>query len=495
MDDYSADEAARTLYDTFVRSLEEGADLSSFSEDDLIDIYDYSRGSGDDYVTSEILACGLRNCPDSGALAERRVIFNCDMGLYDMAEKMAVSLPAGSIVRRVIDFRNNALQLIAEGVHPGRIDISGLFRGCRRGSIEDVQFMFIFDVLADIGIIDSLAEIARIVSPLCQYPYNIYSELYRYYYERADYRCAEAYCRKMTELEPFVIEHWISLANTCNGALDDRKAMEAVEFALAIDPDSIDALMSKANILAVSDPEEAIGIVERILSRCPDYSASLYLKAFLQYSMSDFDGALTTLWKYLEKGVPTKDFFDLFFMMLNSYPEEIFVVALRKYLATGSNIDAVYDWVNTLIVNRAYYGALTVLREAMSLKRVELTSELAVLKFSAMYHLGLYDEVVKEYVDAINRGQLVSGSSIDAGLEFTCALCCLYSDNTTELHKSISRFENAIDDNAVYLEPDNTGSMLRAGIRVYMRNLIDLVGGKEMARWEYDPFMARPVDD
>lgn len=92
MDDEQPDELKK-LYDDFVDALRKGADMSSFSKDDLLDIYDYSRGIPDDYVGLEALLAGIRYFPRSRDMRKRIALYMHDLGQDDLAERAAERLP------------------------------------------------------------------------------------------------------------------------------------------------------------------------------------------------------------------------------------------------------------------------------------------------------------------------------------------------------------------------------------------------------------------
>ena len=69
MDSFSDDGGIKELYRSFVEAVERDGDLSSFSEDDLIDIFDYVTGIPDDFIAGESLRVGERLYPDSVGLS------------------------------------------------------------------------------------------------------------------------------------------------------------------------------------------------------------------------------------------------------------------------------------------------------------------------------------------------------------------------------------------------------------------------------------------
>lgn len=480
MSDSVPDGSMRSLYETFVRALDKGADLSSFSKDDLLDIYDYSRGLEDDYVSAEALKCGEKYYSGSRELAERRVIFYFDLQLDVMAEKAVRKLPTTSIVRRFMDFRS-------EGSKDCSLNrLKEAIGDVRKGSIEDVILLFVVDVLTDMGLRNSVVNNAEYLSSVSQYPTSIYSELYRSSYELGEYEQAEKYARILTEMEPFVLEYWVNLSNIlANNLNEPQQALEAAEFALAIDPTSFDALLSKAGALFYSSPQDAEKIVDSLLKTSPSEPSVLFMKTFLLYKNGHDTEAEDVLNHYLSQGnTIDKDGFAMLFYYRGTYPDGLVLEALKDLIRKESHRSAL-DWASLLAVNGLYVGALAVVREGKRLGILDENYEVFLLELSMMYRLRLYSNVI----DAYRWNKLYLKNIDSSALDLVYALSLLAVGEPEQARMAARK---CLDSEVEYRQAnpsDIVGELMGNGARAFLVKLIEWLDGAKIEEWEYNPFV------
>ncbi|MCF0213807.1 MAG: hypothetical protein HUK13_07615, partial [Muribaculaceae bacterium] len=78
------EDSVQHLYEEFLDYLKNGS-KTTFSEDDLLDVYDYATDIGDEYVRLEVLFFAARHRPNSLAFKMRRAWYYYDKGCPDGA--------------------------------------------------------------------------------------------------------------------------------------------------------------------------------------------------------------------------------------------------------------------------------------------------------------------------------------------------------------------------------------------------------------------------
>ena len=197
--------------------------------DDLVELYDYANDIQDKYVAMEVLFCGERLYPESTDLAERRALFY--FGYDEDAAMHAVeSLPSSSMIGVLLSLRlKRAIPEIA---------VPALDR--------------------------LLAENKDKICAHTDYPQTFLYELTQIAMEQEP-ETALKLLEELTMLEPFAADFWLTMAQIYVYLSSPEKALQALDYALAIDPDNIRALMLKAQCF--NDMHHSLDQVEPILRR------------------------------------------------------------------------------------------------------------------------------------------------------------------------------------------------------------------------------------
>lgn len=386
MDEEQPDELKK-LYDEFVDALSKGADMSSFSKDDLLDIYDYSRGIPDDYVGLEALLAGIRYFPRSRDMRKRVALYMHDLGQDDLAERAAERLPGSSVIRlcnRIADL----------GALPDdNARFQAMFAGVPKQSLEDGDLLYIIDMLNSGGQSALVEKYSKEIAGLCQYPTTIYHELYRNALDARDYQNALGYAVRLTEMEPFNLRFWIDLANLQNGPLGEpQSALETIEYALAIDPDSTEALLSRANALNNIDVDASRAIVSDLMKKNPDDASTIYFFAHLEFHDGHHDNALALMRKYRSLvSEPDRDYFDtIFTYVTGEIPRDIH----RDFIKFVSRCtpEMLVQWTADLSYNKIYGGVAELVATGL-INMVDDTVLLMVCE--AYFHLERYDDFLQ----------------------------------------------------------------------------------------------------
>lgn len=256
-DNNSRDELIQRFRDDLNKPLSE----RFYSEEELLSIFDVAGDNYDDYIRMEALMLGMRLYPDSKELLARRAIFYRDNDPVSfknfLKDNNSVTDTQMLSIIRMAGQKLSREETVEQ--------LEAFLAGARFDEDEDViQFVrTVHSINADKWLVDNLDRIKAKVSylPSLLYEIAILSD------ESEEYASiAIAVLEELTELEPYTPEYWtlLSLLYTRDNRKED--AINAVEYALAIDPENLDALKAKLRSISDEDPTspEIINLLDRI---------------------------------------------------------------------------------------------------------------------------------------------------------------------------------------------------------------------------------------
>ncbi|MCM1292775.1 MAG: hypothetical protein NC111_02380 [Bacteroides sp.] len=378
------------LYESFINAAETDGDFSGFSKDDLIDIFDYSRGVPNDFISEQVLVIGLMRYPDSVDLFKRKALLFYDLGRVSMAEEALGKLPENEFVRQVgvVRFEWAVCHSVKK--------LDEILPGHANGSIEDGDIMFLVDVYEEMDRLDELIAHADRVSEISQYPATIFSELFNLYIDRGDYEKAIGFGLKLTEIEPFNFVWWSEIASIYLTQLDrPDDAIEAAEYALAINPQQQTAQMIKALALYDSDHDAARAMVRDALEEDENNASALYVAACIDFFENRQQHAIANILRILIgfDFVRARDAIDLLFKSITEPLTDDQKQSLAGSLSNMREID-IEKWVDRLLHMHLYRGAVELADIGISLNRYSFnTAENITAISEAMYKLKMYREV------------------------------------------------------------------------------------------------------
>ncbi len=102
-------------------------------------------------------------------------------------------------------------------------------------------------------------------------PEGMINEMYNMYYDRSEYKDAEDMLDILLDEHPYTTYYWLSKANMHLENGEPEKAIEAIDFALAIEPDHVDAMKVKVcSLLSLHNYQKARELSEEFLGKFPD---------------------------------------------------------------------------------------------------------------------------------------------------------------------------------------------------------------------------------
>lgn len=248
-----------------------------YSEDDLIDIFDYAGDIADDYLRLEALLLGARLYPDSLELRERRAIFylyldqNAFKAFID--DNPSMDSPLWQIL---------SLNLLRPG-EPNAPRILQSFID-NAGELTDEEVIQFVQLAGTVGqtdwLLSNLDSLRRHVTYLPTLLYEAAAQAE----DIGRYEQAAALVAELTDIEPYNADYWTMHAtlNVMMGRPADAAA--DIDYALAIDPSNMEARRAKLGILTDEDhAAEFDALVDSILADNPD-DADVALMALEQTS-------------------------------------------------------------------------------------------------------------------------------------------------------------------------------------------------------------------
>ena len=249
----------RALYDKFKEELAEGSDGNTFSdEDDLVIIYDQASDLRDEYVQLEVLLRGYKYFPDSDQLAARKALlydsYNLTQGLSDT---IADHKNSGNVIWRFLNLRLHRFD-----VDDTCAEIEKLLTTVDDIDDETVIQLVNLAAMQKEGI-QWLKDKEALLRSKCSYTPTLLYEIYLVMEMYQEYDYAAKKIEELTEIEPFNIDFWITLAECYYTQAKMEQSLAAAEYALALDSENFNAVMAKAeaSLSLGNDPHEVVDLL------------------------------------------------------------------------------------------------------------------------------------------------------------------------------------------------------------------------------------------
>lgn len=279
MDD-SQDER-KILYDRFRQDVSLSSFPEYYDENDLIEIFDYAGDVDDDFVRLEVLLHGARLFPDSDGLAIRRGYFYYSISNDDGAAITVQKVGSASALRDIL-----ALRVAAPDADETCRVLADIVE--RTEDFDDEAVIQLVDVASALDVYEWLKKNMDYIRSKCSYPQTLLYELSVVAEIRSDFVYAAKMIEQLTMLEPFNVSYWVMLAQEYINYGNYDGALNAVDYALAIDPTSFKALETKAQIMYFSrkDVLETEALLKQIIAGNQDnsYAVRLLVALYMENS-------------------------------------------------------------------------------------------------------------------------------------------------------------------------------------------------------------------
>lgn len=237
----SDEQYLKKLYDRFVGDVMYNRNSEFYDENELLDIFDYAQDEGDELTQMYVLLSGARLYPDSKFLDERKAFFLAAIN-ETSARKM--------LERKGL--QNNDLWEVLRltlGIYPEGCDVDEAVRRLLASdfTLSCEAVIRIIDWLHDIDRLDILVANLEVIAEKSETPDIFYYETAEALYHDDYYKdIARNIAEDLTASYPFNADNWILLAKIEFSLQNLEECLSAVDYALAIDPDSENGLLVKA---------------------------------------------------------------------------------------------------------------------------------------------------------------------------------------------------------------------------------------------------------
>jgi tetratricopeptide (TPR) repeat protein len=359
MDEYR--EQHRELLARFEAALKPGSEDAWFDEFELLDIIDYAGDIGNDYIRTEALLWGARHYPDSKALRERKCVFYSDVLPPQAVISFAENNP---------DCTNPATEILlnlAKGVTGKFAEeyLNSLLERYKSLGDEDlIQVVnFAFDTNNKQWLYSHMPDLrARTqFTPPLTFEVAVRSR------EEGDIDVTIPLLEELVEDAPYCIEYWYKLTTAYFAADRKKEALSALDMTLAIDPDYLPALRTKANLLSLQGNIDA---VEKLYNKYPDDQdiALAYMNTLLIENLDNNPEKRSVIIEQLLKNIeqfPTEEKFVDYLLALEPDKAEPVLETLwenlRDYTSDEEVTDQWSQWIDKQINGGNFQGARVLL--------------------------------------------------------------------------------------------------------------------------------------
>ena len=237
--------------------------------EDLADLADYySMLAEDDEAADEVIDFAMTLHPDAVEVTVFRARRALREGDLTAAEELASELDADNF-REAALLRAEVMVCRKENAHA----LDYVVTVAATDIDEDLDYFF-YDaayIFFDHGDMDSAMTLGHKLEDIAPDWYSTWELLADIYISEELFQPAMAYVEKMLDEEAFDVETWNWAAEASCGMGDMERAMESVDYALAIDPDNVRARQLKAWLLSADGhPAEAHDIYSELQQCQPD---------------------------------------------------------------------------------------------------------------------------------------------------------------------------------------------------------------------------------
>ncbi len=264
------------LYDDVLARLNRGETLTDMDLDTLVEVYDYAYDLSDEYVTAEIMTNVLSRDGDYQPMLERKAFRYSMLSELQGAKAIVAKLPADSFVRRLVMSQANW------DADNWKDSYEKLFAGVEPHSLDRYSMMCLIDFALSVDEVSHLSELLAVILPLCECPEDFLVDLSGTLLDNDHAEADVPVLLELTTLQPFSLDYWLQLGELYINRLDNyEEGYSAIDYALAIDPDSGRAMMLKGDLLMKVEgyTEEVHKLADRLMQMDDFKEDALYLKA------------------------------------------------------------------------------------------------------------------------------------------------------------------------------------------------------------------------
>lgn len=281
----------------FRESLSKPLSERYFDEDELIDFFDYAGDLNDDYLRFEVLQCAARFYPDSEPLLQRKAIYHSQYSDESRMKCMEDNAEATGMIWDMMRARCANPSDIKER----KAILDQILKSYTEYNDEEV--IQLVDLASTFDCLDWLKDNLSLLRKKVIYVNVLLYEVAIAADSYQDYSFAISLLEELTELEPYNAGFWLHLARNYAAVDEDEKALNAIDYSLAIEPKDIGALYVKARLLYLNDaPREEVDVVlDQIIAIDDSLVDAIKMRASIMAVNGDRDGAIKFITDYIGK--------------------------------------------------------------------------------------------------------------------------------------------------------------------------------------------------
>lgn len=295
----------RELYQRFRQSLQQSLSQRYFDEDELVELYDYAGDIQDDYVQLEVLLCGARLYPESGALRDRRLLYYLDTTADDSDQRTAaadhflednseVTTPLFDIARATTD---------ADGTDDADAAAALEYIVSHYDSFNDEEAIRLVEMAAERNQLEWVVKNIDRIADKVQYKPAFYFEIGREADEADEAETLVMVADRLIELEPFNVNNWIMLFRGHARLAKREETMSSYEAAKALAADDPMAMLRLADSVFTFSPTLYVDMekaLRELSERNPDNFDLVDAYSSMKAQRGDVAGAARDLMAYLD---------------------------------------------------------------------------------------------------------------------------------------------------------------------------------------------------
>lgn len=290
--DSDANDDIAYIYNEVTKAIRKGLPLAAFDIDTLIDVHDYAYDIHDDFVADELMTNVLTRSPRCLPMLERKAMAYMRMGDIMAAQTVAARLPKHSFVFKLITAQSvwnsdNWKECYKE-----------LLRGVKQNSIDDFGAVSIIDFALDNDDVAHIVDIFPELLPLMRYPEDFLYDLSNTLADDNKFEEAARALQELTTIQSFNIDYWLQLADIYINRLDNYdEGRNAVDYALAISPQSAKGLLLQGELLMKTDgsAQKIIEITDRLIADDSVKAQAYFLRAGVYIRENNVREAISSL--------------------------------------------------------------------------------------------------------------------------------------------------------------------------------------------------------
>ncbi len=232
------------LHSEFLADINKPLSERYYEEDELLDIFDYATDIDDIATRMEVLMLGQRLYPGSKALSERKAMLYWSIGDNAAAGRALAAVRGKSFMARLTDLRIRAVDQDVTSV-----DLDALIAHVKENSLPDEEVIQLIETAEETGLQQWLVDNYEKIKKIAIYPETVMYDLVAPVAEWCgeDFTFVNRMLDDLTMSSPYDVGYWEFAAQTAlEKESDSKRALGYLEYALAINPDSVRSLLMKS---------------------------------------------------------------------------------------------------------------------------------------------------------------------------------------------------------------------------------------------------------